>query len=246
MQYKFRYEDGIKSPPGGAMLRGKAAHKGQEMNYLQKLESREDLPLEAVEDFTSDAFEKEKRGTVFGDDKPGDVKEAALRAARIYHQEVAPTRQPWWVERQIKIVIPRIGIPVMGYIDLVHVGLDPVTRETDNHFALSDTKTKVKKPTGDEAKKSMQLPFYAIGWEAENGFPLEEVGLDFAVATKTPYIAERQVLEITPFVKERWIDTVAGVLKAIEAGAYYPSTDGWHCSPKWCGYWKLCEGKGRA
>ena len=45
-QYEFRYVEGMKIPPGIALIRGKAFHSGVAHNYKQKIESAKDLPLD--------------------------------------------------------------------------------------------------------------------------------------------------------------------------------------------------------
>jgi hypothetical protein len=46
----------------------------------------------------------------------------------------------------------------------------------------------------------------------------------------------------------RWLlRLIEQVGTAIDAGIFYPNPNGWHCSPRFCGYWGQCMGnrKGR-
>jgi hypothetical protein len=36
------------------------------------------------------------------------------------------------------------------------------------------------------------------------------------------------------------LDRITVAAKSIETGLFPPSTDGWWCSKKWCGYWDTC------
>ena len=49
LQYKFRYLDNLRKPPGVAAAIGTATHKAVEVNLRAKLDTGALLPLEAVQ-----------------------------------------------------------------------------------------------------------------------------------------------------------------------------------------------------
>src|SRR5262249_49767549 len=40
------------------------------------------------------------------------------------------------------------------------------------------------------------------------------------------------------------LNTIGNIAKAINADAFPRNPTGWWCSPKWCGYWGRCMGRG--
>ncbi|MBI5244050.1 MAG: PD-(D/E)XK nuclease family protein, partial [Elusimicrobia bacterium] len=57
-QYEFRYMQGLKQPPSGAMVQSKVWHRTVEENYRQKIESAKDLPLPRMEEFYAAQYEE--------------------------------------------------------------------------------------------------------------------------------------------------------------------------------------------
>jgi len=42
----------------------------------------------------------------------------------------------------------------------------------------------------------------------------------------------------------RWLlNLIEQAGKAIASGIFYPNPNGWHCSPRYCGYWDRCMGR---
>jgi hypothetical protein len=94
-QWEFRYVQKLKIPPSGALILGSAWHETIEQNYVQKIVSDEDLPLECMTDFFSDIWTNKIRSEEidFGDD-PGKLKDLGVLITDIHHREIAPKVKP--------------------------------------------------------------------------------------------------------------------------------------------------------
>lgn len=66
LRWYFRYVEGVKTPPGVAMVKGTSVHKVQEVNYGQKVESPEDLPMNDLLDVARDGHIQRGRPVVVG------------------------------------------------------------------------------------------------------------------------------------------------------------------------------------
>ena len=59
MQYHFRYVEGIVAAPGVSAIVGKGTHRANASDLLNKMDSGELLPLEAVKAIAADATKRE-------------------------------------------------------------------------------------------------------------------------------------------------------------------------------------------
>ncbi len=120
-QYRRRYLLGVKERPSAAVVWGRADHAAHELNFTQKIESHEDLPVGDVEDAFVDAFDRavdEYGDEVEWDEKPAEVKDAGVRLVAVYHTVVSPRVQPTTVEREFSLAVPGVPVPLVGRVDL--------------------------------------------------------------------------------------------------------------------------------
>jgi len=234
LQYYFRYIEGRKVPPASALILGSAVHKGQETEYRHKMEKGEDLALDSVSDIVADEIERafsedvllnEEEQSRGKDLVKGEVKDTGVSMIATYYNEVAVRTTPVAVEEKFEFGVG-VGVPVIGYIDLI----------TDDGVVV-DTKTTSKAPTKDQAEKSQQLTIYALGYQTLYGFLPESLRLDFVVAPgkKTP--SRVIALETTRSEEQiaRFARRVARVVDGIRKGVFIPPDQGsWACS--YCGY----------
>src|SRR5262245_55213495 len=102
-QWEYAYIYELKRPPSIRMVLGTAAHAAEEVNYRQKIESGTDLPTADVLDVFSDAFDSGARDAeVDAEEKeqPGDAKDSGVATLTVYHETVAPSIEPLWVEHE--------------------------------------------------------------------------------------------------------------------------------------------------
>lgn len=231
-QFMFRYEEGLILPPKSSMTKGKAVHKGQEINYKQKIESKEDLPLDDVKDAVATEFETAAEETEFKpDEDKGKIKDESITLATLYHNEVAPKVQPQYVEEEVYFTIPDTSINLKGFIDVVQEG-----------GIIRDTKTTAKSPSQETANKSMQLTAYSLAYRTLTGKNEGGLVLDYLINTKTPKVMQLETTRTDDDLK-RFISISKQVTKAIQSGIYYPNPDNFMCSEMNCGYWSECQKK---
>lgn len=243
MQYHYRYVEGIKSPPGIAMLKGTATHAAIEANMRAKLETGAPLPSEAIRDAAADAFTAATRAGEYvldGDyaemsasDALASGKDGAVGLAELHAAQVAPLIEPTGVEMRVRLPESEaLPVVLFGVVDLV-----------DRGQIVRDTKTSKKSPAKDSADSSMQLSAYALLYAGLNDGRLPaKLTLDYLV--ETPGGKRSSTVQETT---RGWEDVRAFVaranaaLRVIEAETFLPApADSWVCSPKWCGYWDRC------
>lgn len=136
------------------------------------------------------------------------------------------------IERKIELRIPGVGVPVIGYIDVIAADGVP-----------GDFKTSSRAWTTDKALNEMQPVFYLAA--------LNQLGIHMHnwrfrhyvfVKTKTPQF---QMIEHVHGPAEIfWLfGMIQRVWDAIEKGCFPPNPTGWKCSPQYCDYWSICRGK---
>jgi hypothetical protein len=176
-QFRRRYVLREKERPGSALVWGSADHYAHEQNFTQKIESRRDISPSDLSLAFAEGFDVavEKNGgakeIMWGDDKPGDLKDAGVQVALTYHDQVSPSVQPVDVEREINLELPGVPVPVIGYVDV----------ETDD--VGIERKTAKSKPQRGEipAKWIWQRIVYPLAL----GKPL---AYHVATKTKTPAV----------------------------------------------------------
>lgn len=230
-QYEFRYLEKRILPPTSSLTKGRCVHKGAEYNYRQKLTTAADVSLEEVADIVAGVFDSEAVATAWEpDENKGAVKDQTLALTSLYHQAVAPTIQPLFVEHEFCLPLPG-GVPLRGFIDVI-----------DDTFVIRDIKTSARSPGDDEAKKSPQLAAYAWAYRELTGQLETAVALDYLVQTKTPKTVTIQT-SLTADDLGRLFAIIGQVLDAIQAGVFYPNPSNFLCTPKACGYWNLCHAR---
>ena len=238
-QYRRRYIEGEIIPPGVAIIKGKATHKGAETNMRQKIESGVDLSANEIVDAAVAAFEGELHGayllTKEEQDRGakivlGEAKDEVVSMAKVHAEQQAPDYQPMMVEQTVRIELPGKR-DLLGVIDLA-----------DDQHRIVDFKTSKRKKSQNEADESIQLTVYAAAYQGITGTPPSEVRLDTLVNTKSRG-TERQVLTSNRSRADivALANRINAVSQAVESGAFVPAAMGiWQCSEKFCGYWRSC------
>lgn len=233
-QFRWRYVEGIKSPPGVAAITGKGTHKSIEGNMLAKLAGGA-LDIEAAKALARDgvmqAWEAETPMLTDDDGSEeqarGSAVDDAVSLAALHHAEVAPSIQPMAVERRVEIALSG-PFDLLGFIDI------------EEQKGVIDTKTSGKSPSADAAAKSTQLTIYDYARRMEgkeSGF----VRLDYLVKSKrpkyVPLVATRDEVD-----HDRMLARVARVAAAWQSGIFpFADPNSWACSQKFCGFWDRCE-----
>lgn len=246
-QYRRSYIEREISPPGVALLRGRATHKAQERNLLTKLETGELLEPEEVRQIASDAFDSEldaeyvidgNYGAMVEDGQTEDqvvgfARTEAVELAGFHAEKVAPEIDPTAIEVRIEIP-PSESLPVefVSILDVIH-------RDT----TILDTKTTAKSPSRDQAHTSEQLTSQGLAFTARYGREPEGLALDYLV--RTPKRGDLKHVRL-PTTRTRqdmrsFVFRANAALRSIQEEVFLPApTDSWQCSEKFCGYTQDC------
>lgn len=243
-QWRRRYVCNDRIPPGIALIKGTAVHKGSEENFRQKIKSFKDLSASKIKEVVATNFEEriKNEGLFLNEEEEArgkDVvvaegKDSAVALAGVFANEVAPAHQPIMCEASQNINLGEYADrELMVKIDLVN-----------DKKRIVDLKTASKSKTQDEVDSSLQfdtygLAYFAINKEMPAGFDMEVL-----VNTKVP---KRQTLTTTRCQKDfkpllaRFAAFLERAKHIEKGGMAYPTSPGtWQCSKKFCGFFVTC------
>jgi hypothetical protein len=238
-QVRFRRLENLIIPPGIAMDIGTGLHKAAQYNYIAKMGTGKDEPLDAVQDAARDGYRSiiDNEGVFIPyDEMPSAKKQIAAGqdmavslAECFYFSDANQKRIPKKVEELLVYHDPRIPLPIKGFVDVI-----------DDQDIMADIKSAARKWPEGKAEKEIQPTFYQKLYAETYDVNPAHFVYDIFTKTKTP--AHQQV--ITSRTNEDYeiiINIVDAMLKSISAGIFMPADPGsWKCNPKYCGYWFRC------
>ncbi len=251
-QYRRRYIENEKIPPGIAMIRGSSVDDSVTENLQSVISSGRMLNREHALTIGEESIKNRMNNeeVLFSEEEVAEgiktVKanaiDSVVNLSKLHYDEVAETLNPSHV--QLRWILELTGFPfdLLGYMDVVEQFF------TDDKLALialtvRDTKVSGKSPNGDAADISEQLTMYAMAaWKKWGIIP--KVFLDFL--TETPKTKERKYVPKESTRTKSDFQAVMNRLEAmangIEKEVFMPcSSDHWRCSTKWCGYASSCR-----
>jgi len=233
-QYECRYIRGLKVPPSGAMVQSRVWHQTVELNYRQKIDSDRDLALGEMQEFFAAEFDAALASEEIAfepDEKPGNLKDQGTAIVAAHHKAIAPEVRPLLVEERFTVDLgDDFPFDLVGVWDLV---------ERDG--TIADNKAYGKTPRQEDLDKDLQFTAYALGFRATRGEIEPGLRMDAIVKTKNPKAVQLHTRRTNDDC--RWLlRLIEQVGAAIDSGIFYPNPNGWHCSPRFCGYWGLCMG----
>ena len=239
-QYNRRYVKGEILAPSGSMVRGRSCHKAEEKNYIQKVDSTIDLPLEEVRQHFADTWERSKYEIQWtkeelGDESPTKVeakyKDSGIDLISVYHKDLAPRNFPIGVEQKFTVSFEG-GYPNLeGIIDRIDQG-DIVT----------DMKFQAKSPTADDILKDIQLTAYDLGFRNKFQKKPTKLKKEFSISTKVPKTLIQEADPREDEVINRFLFRLEKAMEIIQKGSFQPAPIGaWWCDPRYCGYYQTCK-----
>lgn len=228
-QWEYAYVYRLKRPPRVKQIVGIAAHAAVEINYRQKIDTYEDLPLDDVNDAFATSYDALATEVEKPEEDPGKAKDSGVLAVTEYQKKVAPKVQPLFAEEVLTFEID--GIPYSGIVDVI-----------DHEERIRDLKVTGRRPGGG-ADYGINMVGYALGYRMLHGGMEQDLILDYIVRTKEPY--HYPVTNDGPASPEA-IKAFAGILAtisaAIKAGSFAPNgLSSGACS--WCGYADICSAR---
>ncbi len=227
LKYFYRYVQRLPAPKSPELSLGIAVHSALEVNFTQKIQSKEDLPLVQVTDAFSDAWKAELPETAFDEgEKPGQIQDEGVRIVGHYHATVSPAIQPKRVEERFELAFENVPYTFVGRVDLVDV-----------QDRIVDHKTTKRAPTPEQVAQDLQLTAYSLAHHVLEQRPEAGLRLDVMVRTKTPRIVQLPTTR-TPQDHARFLKLLGHVAKGIQSALFYPNPN-FTCPS--CPYRQQCD-----
>lgn len=246
-RWRRRYIEAEYEPSTGPSVVGAAVHRTTGRSYQRRIDTKRLLPTpDLLDDFSdewrSQVEDAERHGPIdWKDEKPGKVKDSAVRVLSRYHETVAPAVRPVSVERRFEVEFPGLAWTFVGYMDL-----EVAKRQL---VVPADVKTRgASRGVMTEAEAAADLQatgeLFARRYE---GQPVHE--FDFHNLVRAAELTPR-CMTITPTVRtDAQIDAfyglvlrvAAAIAHAAEYDVWTPAAPGaWWCAAEWCGFWSTC------
>lgn len=224
-KFWFKYGLGVEQAQGSALSLGKALHTVVRQNNLQKIESKNDIPLAHALEIYEEAWAEEADRTEFQPDEDRDqLRLMGLACLTKYQQEIAPTIQPAKVELPVSGMIG--GVHVRGFVDLLDV-----------HGTIIDLKSAKSSPS-----KTIRpdYRFQISTYEAITPGASGRAQLDTIVKLKREVKAVSQPFDVTDGDRKHVEVMYPLVQEAARSGLYTPNRNNYLCSRKYCSYVDAC------
>jgi hypothetical protein len=263
-QYRRRYIEHEKIPPGIAMIRGSSVDDSVTANLRNKIDLGmflfRDHALTIAEESIKNRMNNQE--VLYSEEEVAEgiktVKanavDSVVNLSKLHYDEVAKTLNPSHV--QMKWILELEGFPfnLLGYMDIVETEKPLVMVTSMNvrtgkplvmvtSMNVRDTKVSGKSPNGNSAEISEQLTMYAMAiWVEKKIIP--KVFLDYLI--ETPKTKKRSYVKLESTRTKSDFQAIMNRLETmadgIEKEVFMPcSSDHWKCSPKWCGYFSSCR-----
>jgi len=225
-QWFYRYVEGLKVPPSGALIEGRAYHETLEENFKQKITSKEDLPVDDCLDIFSTAWDSillEEETIEWEGKKPGSLKDQGTGLVGEYISSTSSIVQPVRVEETA--ISEVAGVKFVLRFDL-----------EDENKALIDHKTSARRYNQEDVDKDLQA--------SATAFALNRPIIYYnhvAVKKKSPVIQIVRTHRLRSDI-DWWAEMAASVVTQMKSGIAPPRPTGWWCSPRFCGFYDLCRG----
>jgi len=235
-KWKYRYLDRVPAPVGVALPFGTAFHNMIEEQITTPVDSR--APLGELWPKHWASAVGQRHDISWGTKTFDGMLELGQRMAdsesikdtvNLIVPMVLEDQKPL-VEKYFSFVIPQVGVPFVGYVDVVQ-----------QNGIVADFKTAGKRWPAGKAEKQLQAQFYLAGLQAI-GVPIQKRTFQFFIFTKTKAPqAVTYTLTHTEQSIQFALDVVKDVWRGIKGGAF-PICDSSNflCNERFCEYWEHC------
>jgi hypothetical protein len=220
----FKYGLQLPERKNSSLALGLAVHQALEVNFREKIQTREDLETTGVVCVFREAWMEQVPQTEFtSDESQGDLRRMGERLVAKYMDELAPKVEPAAVELDVQGEIS--GVRVRGRVDVLDV-----------EGRLIDFKTASRRPSSVSADHAFQLATYRQITSGASG----EVRIDSLVKTQAVQIVQQAYTVEEPDIRATEV-LYPLAQKAMGSGMYCPNRQSMLCSQKHCSFWKHCE-----
>jgi len=251
-QWQQRYIKGRRERPAEAPVMGTAVHAGIELNFSQKIESHEDLPLaELLNWYMDEGFirvlvdEQEKANAeIVWDTGPEETRNRGKVILAAYQHKVAERIQPLAVETMVEIDLG-LALPVVGRFD-VEREASVIDLKTGKRKQMKPKESwRIQAAVYGEAKRK-PVEFHSLS--ATSTFNRDETYTTGTPTIVTPLESEALLVQPTPIERAQMREQ----MRAIEAEAnlymdIYGPDDPWPTHGRWhtwacdfCGFRPTC------
>ena len=239
-QYYYRYVMKLKEPPGGALVQGRAYHKMTERNYAQKIASHQDIKTSDLKDIFANEYEVATGSEEIAwkdNAERGKLKDEGVTYAELFGKEIAPGVTPARVEDRAEVEISYItkkgekeNVILVAVFDLV-----------DTEIRIIDQKLKAKSPNQNELDRDVQMGIYSMFYRVKYREPEKCLVWDTIVKNKQPVY--KRVISVRGDNEVQWLrqKLIAPAIDMIAHEIFPANPNGWHCDPKYCGYYERCR-----
>ena len=242
-QYEWRYVKGIVLPPSGALFTGSTVHYVAAFDYEYKLDAGQTRPLDEVLDFFSDSWDK--REAIIdedGEDQVGDVdwggenkdvlKQTGLDVTRVYHDQGVVNTNPVVVETSFE---RGLSIP-LPHDQFGLVRIETILDLIDDDANIIDLKVVGRSKSNADIEGDIEPDLYAPAMGSEI-----DMRYHFLVKTKIPKYEPVSTTRSRDCIAWVQNDLLPPLYRMVTAGVFPKNTEGWLCSPSYCGYYSLCR-----
>lgn len=244
-QWYFAYVLGMRRPPSGAQHLGSSAHKSFEAHNRFKLQTRDNMPVDELQDRYSDAFKSVAHSAIqWEDESPDKVYDDGAKIVTLFSVTSAPRIQPIAMEKRVEFPIESLdgGAAVPNLVTVIDL--------VDDQQRVIDYKTKGKSADRAEADNSDQLTAYALAHKVAFGELPAGLMLDIFVRpmkTKPTGFHEEQPTtrgeDQVEIYKQDVRSVASSMAHDVKTGLFpYAPMDSWACSEKFCGFFSICPG----
>ncbi len=238
-RFYFDSIEKIEVPNKIALAGGTAYHKALETNYVQKIESRTDLPVSDVIDAFSSSYDDEIEIVDKADfeiEKPGTVKDNWIEVLKIYMKDTAYRIFPVDVERRISAKLKNWKYGLTGKVDI---------KDEDAVIVDHKTTSKPYKSTPENYKLQCgggyPLLDKILSLSDESHKQAKAARIDYNIR-KSPKSPKAEVRNIAVDIDiPYFLNVFDQVQNGISAGVFPPNRQHIYCTKRFCKFWNECE-----
>jgi putative RecB family exonuclease len=224
----FAHRYVFETPPShrpGALSFGSAIHSALALFYARLMRGKDEPTAEVLAADFSEAWSRELAGDLpvllDGADTPDTLRDRSVAMIRVFHEEASRPTRVLAVEDTFSIEVVN---PETGEVLPDLVGRFDALVEDGRGTRLLEHKTSSRRYSEAKLAHDLQPTAYSLA--------LQRMGIDAGVTyqvllkTKTPTL-ELYEVERGPQDHRDLMETIVGVHRAVEAGAFHPIRDWW-------------------